>query len=842
MNTSIFDPRTVHDGNGLNNPWDYAKVLPSPYRDSNPHIHTGTNFSAFPNITDATDQAVLENIGLLGVSNYYHHNTNYRIFASNCLRVGVMPSFGIEILTLADESVKFNDPNNQKRFYLCGKSITRLADPVEPIGAQQTLVQIRSNDSSRMEAMWTALGAVFQEVGIEFYIPIEKVKETLSLETKQPNGLQVPVSEIVLQERHAAEVAQKILFENTDRAEERKTILERASGKEVPAGSDLNNASVTQDVIRSLFLKAGGRAYIPETFIATDAGKQLVLNLGGIPAYPILLDGSKELTDFERTPHELIEKLQAMNIHAVEFIPNRNSLGKLGEYVTALHDAGFIVTAGTEHNTKQQSSLIPRCKDGLIPEDLQQIFFEGACVITAHAALLARRLPGYVDSNGDLTIEGKESKNHHRQQFVNIGAGVLNHYINDISESRRVVAYPDSSRVVRKPTNSLAAVTEMANFWGRRPNFAIAGGGNISVKDNGVLWVKGSGKSMKDMGPNDFVKMDRAKLAEVVPTSLQKRTGRKRTAKDRERVFLKKVSEARLEPEREQRPSVEVVLHNLLQGTFVVHTHPTVVNQLTCTTQGEGICQELFGKDVLWIPYVDPGCVLADEVEKRLIEYRQTYGREPLAILLKNHGLFVDGESAADVYDKTEYVLRKIESRLKQSDISEPFGARTQEMMSEPDFALVRKNVQDATRVYSESLYFESSQSSSVEALVCSKQGKEAALGGPLTPDQIVYCKRYPLWLSKEDAESSQTVQASLEAYKKEYGYLPRVVAVEGGGIITIGVKPKEAINARDIYVDIVEVMYGAAKLTGINYMNERDALFIENWEIEAYRAAESNK
>ena len=50
-----------------------------------------------------------------------------------------------------------------------------------------------------------------------------------------------------------------------------------------------------------------------------------------------------------------------------------------------------------------------------------------------------------------------------------------------------------------------------------------------------------------------------------------------------------------------RRPSVECVFHALIPRRFVIHTHPTTVNALTCTIDGEAIARELFGDDVVWI-------------------------------------------------------------------------------------------------------------------------------------------------------------------------------------------------------------------------------------------------
>ena len=64
---------------------------------------------------------------------------------------------------------------------------------------------------------------------------------------------------------------------------------------------------------------------------------------------------------------------------------------------------------------------------------------------------------------------------------------------------------------------------------------------------------------------------------------------------------------ARLRDEGDRRPSVECVFHALIPQRFVVHTHPTTVNALTCAISGEAIARDLFGDEALWVPTPTPG-------------------------------------------------------------------------------------------------------------------------------------------------------------------------------------------------------------------------------------------
>ena len=164
------------------------------------------------------------------------------------------------------------------------------------------------------------------------------------------------------------------------------------------------------------------------------------------------------------------------------------------------------------------------------------------------------------------------------------------------------------------PLEQLSAISQ---FYGVNPDYVIAGGGNTSYKNRETLWIKGSGVSLAEITPKGFVAMDRAKLAALWKLSNSEAAGIAAEA-EREKAVLEGLMAARLPGEEQKRPSVETLLHALLPFAFVVHTHPTLVNGLSCSQDGEKAARSLFGDDVTWIPCSDPGFVLANAVRKTI--------------------------------------------------------------------------------------------------------------------------------------------------------------------------------------------------------------------------------
>lgn len=341
--------------------------MPNPV---NCHIHLPPNFSAFATIGQALDLAAKEGIEILGASNYYDHRI-YKEFGRQCREKGITPLYGIEIVCWNEDAFqkgqKINDPGNPGKMYLCGKALRRLNNPTDR--AKEILEQIRQSDGHRMEQMAGLLSHESSRAGLE----LDLTAEAAANQTAARAG--VPVKAVTLQERHLAKALQEQIFAHCAEPE-RGDFLFRLLG--APAQSAVD-AHLVQAEIRNRLMKSGKPAFVPETFVSFDIARELILELDGIVAYPTVLDGMKPVSDFEASPEVLIQNLRDLAIDWVEFIPNRNSPQVLSEAVDALVEAGFKVSAGTEHNTTEMVPLTPRCSNGEpLPKNCEDAFYLGA--------------------------------------------------------------------------------------------------------------------------------------------------------------------------------------------------------------------------------------------------------------------------------------------------------------------------------------------------------------------------------------------------------------------------------------------------------------------------------
>lgn len=344
---------------------------------NNTHIHLPPNFSAFDSVAEAISAASAEGVQVLGVSNYYDYSV-YAEFAQRATNAAIFPLFGTEIICLderlARDGIRVNDPANPGKIYICGKGITHF-EPMSDEAA--TLLQvIRDKDSLRMREMIDRLQQVFTAAGFDADLDEQQVKEMVVRRHA------CPLETVYLQERHVAQAFQERLA-GCLREVEQRAVLRRAYGGDPSA--PLDDPVAVQNEMRSRLMKAGKPGYVPETFVSLDHARRLILALGGIPCYPVLADGVVPYCEYEAEPENLVNRLLELGIRCAEFIPNRNEPEVLRHYATTLREAGIVVTAGTEHNTRDRIPVTPTCKRGIpLPEDVAAMFWEGACIVAAH--------------------------------------------------------------------------------------------------------------------------------------------------------------------------------------------------------------------------------------------------------------------------------------------------------------------------------------------------------------------------------------------------------------------------------------------------------------------------
>jgi len=411
------------------------------------------------------------------------------------------------------------------------------------------------------------------------------------------------------------------------------------------------------------------------------------------------------------------------------------------------------------------------------------------------------------------------------------------------------------------PVATLDELIEAARRFGRDPEFARGGGGNASAKVDGVLYIKPSGVALATLAAGDLVPLDMEPLLALLHSP--------GTTADMEGDALgdpvmRTAMAARLADAGGRRPSVELLFHAFLPERFVVHTHPLVINAVTCNSDGPALAGLLFGEAALWVPYADPGLPLAQAIfEARRAHVERTGRTAPAITLMQNHGIIVGGDSTAEIDERSAWLVETVSAAMDRAgaatrrtgaaptdsppaeppaatSAADPAPARMDPTRARTLIDAIAPSLRgllaggDALRV----ITFDDAPLAAV--FTAAAAGRGFVLGGPLTPDQIVYVGSWPLLLDvpeEVDADGAlPLLRRHLAEHGAAHGTMPIVVVVPGLGLFASGDTWDQADTARHVYLDALRVGEGALSLGGVRALTDAERTFIEAWESEAYR------
>ena len=183
----------------------------------------------------------------------------------------------------------------------------------------------------------------------------------------------------------------------------------------------------------------------------------------------------------------------------------------------------------------------------------------------------------------------------------------------------------------------VASLRDLSARVGNDPLLVQGSNGNTSIKLDGILWIKASGKWLAHAKQEEILMP--LELAEV-QESIQKE------AEIAPRYPLKD----------QLRPSIETPMHAGLRHRVVIHVHS--INALAWAIRLDGpdqLKERLAGLHWQWIPYAPSGIPLAREIEKAVAGAPETD-----VLILGNHGLVVCGHNC----HTAEKLLCEVERRL----------------------------------------------------------------------------------------------------------------------------------------------------------------------------------
>jgi rhamnose utilization protein RhaD (predicted bifunctional aldolase and dehydrogenase) len=206
--------------------------------------------------------------------------------------------------------------------------------------------------------------------------------------------------------------------------------------------------------------------------------------------------------------------------------------------------------------------------------------------------------------------------------------------------------------------SELRTLVELSRTLGEPSrDLVILAEGNTSIRtDPDRMLVKASGSQLGTAVDEDFVEVDTRTMLDLVNDSSA-------GANDVERVFGEFARTGK-------RPSVEAMLHAIClsagRASVVGHTHPVPVNIVLCSPHAQRLSSDvlfpeqvvILGRNPAFVPYLDPGLILARAVQREMLRRIELDGAAPKVIYLGNHGIFALGQSAAEVLQITAMAVK----------------------------------------------------------------------------------------------------------------------------------------------------------------------------------------
>ncbi len=407
-----------------------------------------------------------------------------------------------------------------------------------------------------------------------------------------------------------------------------------------------------------------------------------------------------------------------------------------------------------------------------------------------------------------------------------------------------------------KGKNRLELLIYRSRLIGREPELCLWGGGNTSTKlreidfcgrSREILRVKGSGSDLKEAKPDDFSPLAIEDLLLALP--------RKEMSDEEMVAYFEKCL---LNP-KAPRPSIEALLHAFIPEPDIDHTHADTILALTNTSRAQALTRQVFKNELLFIPYVKPGFLLA----KKVFEAYRKNPRAKGAVLAK-HGLLTWGPDSKTSYLRTIEMVARAQEFFRKKRRGRPLlGGPAVKSLSQGErlrflgrFASVIRRAVSARA--KKILTF--TDAPEVLEYVNSKLAPKTSQSGAATPDHMLRTKRIPLFIPSPQPSPlwgegrvrgaewlTQQIERYAENHKRYYQRFrspgqpmldpyPRVILVPQVGMFTTGKNLQEARIVQEIYEHSMRIQAGASFVDRYESLPLPLAFEMEYWPLELYK------
>jgi rhamnulose-1-phosphate aldolase/alcohol dehydrogenase len=406
----------------------------------------------------------------------------------------------------------------------------------------------------------------------------------------------------------------------------------------------------------------------------------------------------------------------------------------------------------------------------------------------------------------------------------------------------------------------LGRLVYRSNKLGEDLTLTNTGGGNTSSKLSErdpltgdkveVLWVKGSGGDLRTATQDGFASLYLDKVREMKALYLSNDQRGPKSGVEDAMYPLYSHCVFGLNP---RACSIDTPLHTFVPFKHVDHLHPNAVIAIAASVNQERLCKEIYGDDVIYVPWQRPGFDIGLMIESRIKDNPQAKG-----VLLGHHGMSSWSDDDKTCYETALEIIDRAATYIEARDL----GDRTFGGPGRPDLA-----ADERRRVLVEILPWLRGRLSSGKPVVATIQidnetlrfvnsvdGPRLAALGTSCPDHFLRTKIKPMFVDWDpntgDIEAlKNSLTEGLSAYRSDYAAYynrckrpdsppmrdsnPTVILIPGLGMVAWGKNKSESRMTAEFYNCAIQVMRGAEAIDRYEAMDEREAFDIEYWSLE---------
>jgi len=372
-----------------------------------------------------------------------------------------------------------------------------------------------------------------------------------------------------------------------------------------------------------------------------------------------------------------------------------------------------------------------------------------------------------------------------------------------------------------------------SQLLGQDADLVLHGGGNTSVKGEqqnvfgeteSVLFVKGSGWDLRTIEAAGFPAVKMGHLL---------RLGQLESLGDSE--MMRQLRLALLDPTAPT-PSVEAILHALIPHKTVDHSHADAVVAISNTPDGEAMLREIYGDEVLILPYTMPGFILAQQVAQATadIDWSKLRG-----IVLLHHGIFTFDDDPTVSYDTMIELVSRAEQYL--ADKAAGAVAKASYEASRDDCLQLSRLRKAAANVMGRAVLLRLETTELAAGFAQLPNCAELATRGPLTPDHTIHAKAFAAVFDDDPVPGLAQFVTDYQAYFKKHSdashqcldCMPRYGVWRDKGMVYLAANSKRLGIVQDITQHTLKSIQQAERLGGWQALPRQDLFDVEYWELE---------